>query len=283
VKVCAQRHRHWLIAIPAQLDNLGLAPGQAQRGRKAGGAGAGMKDHVRLILRLLGHGECHPQRLRQCLPLRLDIDQLHARTRRANRKIGHQCADHACPDHAHLRAHPHRHIPERVDGRLQIGCEHRAAWVRTRRHRHQRSRRYLKKILMRMQAIDPLARQWTVLGHADGAITILDRPRKIASLKRAAHPLMFHWRHLAVEHQPFSATADRTVARTHPHLIRCRRRQGFRAQLGSAWLGDPQGGGLSGVKHSHWPDHSRTTCPRPGGNAGSADASHRIVPAPARS
>src|SRR5690242_14190686 len=75
VEGAAQRHRHRLSTVPAQLDDRRFVAGEIERGREAGGAGARVEHQVALARRLVGQGERQSERRGDALAGRIDVDQ----------------------------------------------------------------------------------------------------------------------------------------------------------------------------------------------------------------
>jgi hypothetical protein len=78
---------------------------------------------------------------------------------------------------------------------------------------------------MGMQTEDPTSERLgrTVLDNSDRRITVFDRRRELAVLKRTAHSLSFALRYLAAENEAFGAPADRAPERPDQQLAGCRR------------------------------------------------------------
>ena len=100
--------------------------------------------------------------------------------------------------------------------------------------------------LVRMQAEDrpPQQVRGAFLHHADAAVTVLDRPGKVADLERRAHRLVLTRRYLAAKYQGLGPAADAAVEGAHQSIPGGGVRQGFAAQLATAGRGHPEGAGL---------------------------------------
>ena len=214
VKRLAERQVHFAAAVPAHLEHGRLEPGQREGGLQAAIRGAGVDDQI-----LLGGGrfrgmKVDAQRLPQETLALVDIDQLDVGTGQAGAEPGHQSADHASADDADSVADSRGGIPQGIERRFHVGAEDRALRRHVRRQRDDIVGTHAVMGLVWMQAVDVPAVPvvGSLLDDADVGVAVFDRPRELAALKRRAHSLVFADRHLALEDQGFTATADGRVA-----------------------------------------------------------------------
>ena len=91
----AERERDLPIAVPGQLDDRGLGPGQLERGDQPRGIAAGVEHQVDVAGGHRGRREADPERIGQRAAGRVPIDQLDAGTRRPRGQVREQPTDDA--------------------------------------------------------------------------------------------------------------------------------------------------------------------------------------------
>src|SRR6266487_3443493 len=84
----------------------------------------------------------------------------------------------------------------------------------------------------------------TVLDAPDAGIPVLDRGRKVAGLKRRAHPLVFAGGDAALKDETLGPSADSAVQRAHDDVAELRRRHQLVAYLSLAWRHRPECAGF---------------------------------------
>ncbi len=173
---------------------------------------------------------------------RFDVDELNLRAGRACREPRDEAADRAGADHGDAIADARPEVPEAVDRGLEVRGEHRARGRHAVGQHVHGARRHDVARLMRIEAehVPADQRGRAALDDPDVAVAVLHGRRKIAGLKRRAHPLVLARRHGAREHERFGAAADAAVERADHRVSGLGAAQHLGPNLAAAWLRDPK-------------------------------------------
>src|SRR5262245_19159058 len=142
--------------------------------------------------------------------VRVDVDEPHVAARKTRCQPRHEASDRPAANHGHPITQVRTRIPQAVQRGFEIGGQHGSpgrdvVW----QHMQCRSGDDALR-LMRMQHEHRLTLQiaWSGLDATYAGISVLDRRRKLALLKRSAHARPLAPRHPAVEDERLRTATD---------------------------------------------------------------------------
>ena len=222
MEVAAQVQAHRAVAEPARLDDLALGRGGLQRELESLLRAARVDDQVPVERRVTGVriGDSELSAHPGLRPVHIDDDDID--TRDLSDQPGDGAADHARTDDRDAVAHERGGIPQHVHRCLHRAGEHCPPLGNPLRHQAHGRRRHHERGLVRVEREDRLPDQVRrpALDDADVQVPVLHGARKVAALKRCAHPITLADRHLAAKDDGLGATTDPRVHGADEHLIR---------------------------------------------------------------
>src|SRR5262245_35419129 len=154
----------------------------------------------------------------------------------------HEASDRPTANHGHPVTQVRTRIPQAVQRGFEIGGQYgspgrHVVW----QYMHCRNGDDILR-LMRMQHEHRLALQiaWSGLDATYARISVFDRRRELAFLKRSAHTRPLAPRHPAVEHERLRTATHPAEERADDDLLARRRTKRLMADLSTAWFDHPE-------------------------------------------
>ena len=169
-----------------------------------------------------GAAKARPNDRATTLAMGIHVDRGDGRARYLGTQPPRQQPDDAGAHDADRVANGRSRVPRNRHGRLHVGGQHRPARGHVVRNRDDAIARHTVDVLMGKETEDPTPpdASWVaVVEHVtDTGVAVLDRPGKLALLKRRPHRVILRGRHLPPEYQRFRPPADARIAGPHQHL-----------------------------------------------------------------
>src|SRR5262245_26618155 len=220
----AERDRDLLSTVPAHLDYGRFEPGEAKRVAQSRRRAARVDHDVRVVRRGIRRRERDTECLRDRHAFRVDVDDLDLAPADAGGQPRDQTPDRAGADDSNAIADVRASIPQPVDGGFEVRREHGALGRHiVRDHVNGADRDGIARLMwIQDEDVPILQRARSMFDHADARVAVLDRPGKVAALKRRAHAIALARGHAAAKHERLGAAADPAVQRAHDDVVRLR-------------------------------------------------------------
>ena len=201
-----------------------------------------MNDQIGLSSCVLGRSKTDTQSGGDACFVGIDVDQFDTTARNLCDQPRNETPERTGTDDGNAVTNFRDRIPQTVDRTFEVGREHRALGRHIGGHRIHGFGRHNVTSLMGIETEHDTAPQsGRSLFHVpDIDISILDRRRKVAGLKRRSHPSELACRHRTVEDKGFSATTDAAVQRPDQNFLGGRFGQSLGTNFARARSDDPE-------------------------------------------